>query len=52
MECGVNVVHENKVELHVVSTDRSRVKLAARLLRLAGVGAEVGRRTAETCGTS
>jgi len=36
-------LRENKVELHFVSTDRSRVKLAARLLRLAGVSAEVGK---------
>jgi len=36
-------LRENKVELHFVSTDRSRVELAARLLRLAGVGAEVGK---------
>jgi hypothetical protein len=36
-----NVYLRDKVELHFVSTDRSRVELAARLLRLAGVGAEV-----------
>ena len=36
-------LRENKVELHFVSTDRSRVELAARLLRLAGVSAEVGK---------
>jgi hypothetical protein len=29
------------VELHFASTDRSRVELAARLLRLAGVSAEL-----------
>jgi hypothetical protein len=34
-------LRENKVELHFVSTDRSRVELAAHLLRLAGVTAEV-----------
>jgi tetratricopeptide (TPR) repeat protein len=34
-------LRENKVELHFVSTDRCRVELAARLLRLAGVTAEV-----------
>jgi hypothetical protein len=32
---------KNAVELHFASTDRSRVELAARLLRLAGVNAEV-----------
>jgi sarcosine oxidase delta subunit len=32
---------ENAIELQFYSTDRSRVELAARLLRLAGVGAEV-----------
>ena len=32
---------ENAIELQFNSTDRSRVELAARLLRLAGVGAEV-----------
>ncbi len=36
-----NVYLSNKVELQFVSTDRSRVELAARLLRLAGVSAEV-----------
>jgi hypothetical protein len=32
---------ENAIELHFVSSDRSHAELAARLLRLAGVGAEV-----------
>jgi hypothetical protein len=32
---------ENAIELQFYSTDRNRVELAARLLRLAGVGAEV-----------
>jgi hypothetical protein len=32
---------ENAIELQFYSTDRSRAELAARLLRLAGVGAEV-----------
>ncbi len=36
-----NVYLRDKIELYFESTDRSRVKLAARLLRLAGVGAEV-----------
>jgi len=36
-----NVYLHNKVELQSQSTDRSRVELAARLLKLAGVGAEV-----------
>ncbi len=45
-EAGVAVkynvyLRENKVELRFQSTDRSRAELAARLLRLAGVGAEV-----------
>jgi nucleotide-binding universal stress UspA family protein len=34
-------LRENKVELQFQSTERSRAELAARLLRLAGVGAEV-----------
>jgi hypothetical protein len=34
-------LRNDKVELHFASTDRSRVELAARLLRLAGVNAEV-----------
>ena len=46
-EAGVaikyNVYLRDKVELQFQSTDRSRVELAARLLRLAGVGAEVKR---------
>ncbi len=36
-----NVYLHDKVELEFLSTDRSRVELAARLLRLAGVNAEV-----------
>jgi hypothetical protein len=36
-----NVYLSNKVELQFSSTDRSRVEFAARLLRLAGVGAEL-----------
>ncbi|MCC6035699.1 MAG: hypothetical protein LM559_01435 [Pyrobaculum sp.] len=36
-----NVYLSDKIELEFQSTDRSRVELAARLLRLAGVGAEV-----------
>jgi hypothetical protein len=35
---------EDAIELQFVSTDRSRVELAARLLRLAGVNAEVKKR--------
>jgi hypothetical protein len=38
-----NVYLSDKVELQFASTDRSRVELAARLLRLAGVSAEVRR---------
>jgi hypothetical protein len=38
-----NVYLYDKVELQFASTDRSRVELAARLLRLAGVSAEVRR---------
>jgi len=34
-------LRSDKVELQFASTDRSRVELAARLLKLAGVGAEV-----------
>ena len=46
-EAGVAVkynvyLRENKVELQFQSTNRGRVELAARLLRLAGVSAEVG----------
>jgi hypothetical protein len=37
-------LRENKVELQFQSTDRSRVELAARLLKLAGVNAEVKKR--------
>jgi hypothetical protein len=36
-----NVYLSDKIELEFQSTDRSRVELAARLLKLAGVGAEV-----------
>jgi hypothetical protein len=36
-----NVYLRDKVELYFVSADRSRVELAARLLKLAGVSAEV-----------
>jgi hypothetical protein len=36
-----NVYLSNEVKLHFKSTDRSRVELAARLLKLAGVNAEV-----------
>jgi hypothetical protein len=36
-----NVYLRNKIELRFASTDRSRVELAARLLKLAGVDAEV-----------
>ena len=39
-----NVYLHDKVELEFQSTDRSRVELAARLLKLAGVGAEVKRK--------
>jgi len=35
-----NVYLSDRIELELQSTDRSRVELAARLLRLAGVGAE------------
>jgi len=47
-EAGVAVkynvyLRENKVELQFQSTNRGRVELAARLLRLAGVSAEVGK---------
>jgi len=42
IEIKYNVyLRSDKVELQFVSTDRSRVELAARLLRLAGVTAEV-----------
>jgi hypothetical protein len=34
-------LRENAIKLQFASTDRGRVELAARLLRLAGVGAEV-----------
>jgi L-asparaginase II len=45
-EAGVAVkyniyLREKAIELRFQSTDRSRVELAARLLKLAGVGAEV-----------
>ncbi len=48
-EAGVAVKYnvylsENAIELQFHSTDRSRVELAARLLRLAGVNAEVKKR--------
>jgi hypothetical protein len=36
-----NVYLSDKIELHFKSTDRSRVELAAQLLKLAGVNAEV-----------
>jgi len=39
-----NVYLREKVELYFESTDRSRAELAARLLRLAGVSAEVKRK--------
>jgi tetratricopeptide (TPR) repeat protein len=39
-----NVYLRDKVELYFESTDRSRAELAARLLRLAGVSAEVKRK--------
>jgi hypothetical protein len=39
-----NVYLHDKVELYFESTDRSRAELAARLLRLAGVSAEVKRK--------
>jgi DUF971 family protein len=45
-------LHGDATMLHFVSTDRSHVELAARLLRLAGVDAEVQKEGAETCGTS
>ena len=55
-EAGVaikyNVYLHDAVVLQFVSTDRSRAELAARLLRLAGVSAEVKRRMVETSGTS
>jgi hypothetical protein len=37
-------LREDAIELQFVSTDRSRAELAARLLRLAGVNAEVKKR--------
>jgi hypothetical protein len=37
-------LREDAIELQFVSTDRSRVELAARLLRLADVNAEVKKR--------
>ncbi len=37
-------LRETDIQLQFVSTDRSRVELAARLLKLAGVGAEVKRK--------
>jgi hypothetical protein len=45
-------LRENAIKLQFASTDRNRVELAARLLRLAGVGAEVKKEGAETSGTS
>jgi hypothetical protein len=42
----------DEVVLRFQSSDRGRVELAARLLKLAGVSAEVRRRAAETCGAS
>ncbi len=39
-----NVYLRNEIELRFASTDRSRVELAAHLLRLAGVSAEVKRK--------
>ncbi len=56
-EAGVavkyNIYLRNVIEPQFSSTDRGRVELAARLLRLAGVSAEVKkRRAAETCGAS
>jgi len=56
-EGGVDVkynvyLREDAIELQFDSTDRGRAELAARLLRLAGVDAEVKRRAAEACGTS
>jgi hypothetical protein len=38
-----NVYLQNDIRLQFRSTDRSRVELVARLLRLAGVRAEVGK---------
>jgi hypothetical protein len=43
---------DDAVVLQFVSSDRSRAELAARLLRLAGVGAEVKKAGAETSGAS
>jgi hypothetical protein len=47
-EAGVavkyNVYLSDKIEVEFQPTDRSRVELAARLLRLAGIGAEVKRK--------
>jgi len=37
-------LRETDIQLQFVSTDRSRVELAARLLKLAGIGAEVKRK--------
>ena len=37
-------LRDRAIELEFQSTDRSRAELAARLLRLAGVSAEVGKR--------
>jgi hypothetical protein len=55
-EAGVavkyNVYLSDKIEVEFQPTDRSRAELAARLLRLAGVTAEVEKRRAETHGTS
>jgi Fe2+ transport system protein FeoA len=42
-----NVYLRNDIQLQFQSTDRSRAELAARLLKLAGVGAEVKRKSDE-----
>ena len=44
VEIKYNVYLWEKISLEFLSTDRSRVELAARLLKLAGVGAEVKRK--------
>jgi hypothetical protein len=56
-EAGIAVkynvyLHKDGMLLQFQSTDRSRAELAARLLKLAGVGAEVKKEAAETCGAS
>jgi hypothetical protein len=43
IEIKYNVYLQNDLRLHFASTDRGRVELAARLLRLSGVAAEVKR---------